>query len=106
MTFLLQGFVRRAKWQMHIYRRNKFVRLRHFVKTFVSCNGSYTFVVLKATTSRGFLARIGKSRKFCTALRIRTRDPGSVAFLTPGSGMEKNPDTGRKSRIIFLRAWK
>jgi hypothetical protein len=28
-------------------------------------------------------------------------DPGPSAFQTPGSGMEKNPDTGLKSRIYF-----
>jgi hypothetical protein len=35
-------------------------------------------------------------------------DPGSVAFLTPGSGIRdgKNPDPGRTTRIIFPRAQK
>jgi hypothetical protein len=28
----------------------------------------------------------------CTVLRIRIRDPESIAFLTPGSGMEYNTD--------------
>ncbi len=34
--------------------------------------------------------------------------PGSGAFLTPGSGKEKNPDpgSGLTSEIIFPRAWK
>jgi hypothetical protein len=32
-------------------------------------------------------------------LRIRIRDLGSSAFLTPGSGMGKNPDPGSASEM-------
>jgi hypothetical protein len=40
-------------------------------------------------------------------LRIRIRDPGSGAFLTPGSGMGKkqDPDPGCSTWIIFPKAW-
>jgi hypothetical protein len=37
-------------------------------------------------------------------MSLADQDPGSDAFwpLDPGSGMEKNPDPGQTSRILFL----
>ncbi len=49
--------------------------------------------------------RINRARLPGTLSSVADPDPGSGAYLTPGSGMGKksNPDPGRKTRIIFPR---
>jgi hypothetical protein len=49
--------------------------------------GPTIFIVLKAATSRGFLARIGKESRILHS--VADPDPGTGAFFTTGSGMDK-----------------
>jgi hypothetical protein len=53
--------------------------------------GPTIFVVLKAATSRGLLARIGKKSPILHSIAVRTR-----CFSDPGSGIRdgKNQDPG------------
>jgi hypothetical protein len=65
---------------------------------------SGTYKLVLADNESIFLTTKKEIRALCPVLRIP--DPGSGAFLTPGSGMGKNqdPDTGLTIHIIFPRA--
>ncbi len=61
----------------------------------------FAAVILSNVPWGRILGRRKQEEKVELAPGLRIRDPGTGAFLTPGSGMGKNPDPGWTSQIIL-----